>query len=198
MTKNLFLFQKIFDNYIDPLVLFDQKGNIEYGNKHWRDFSGYQPKELVGEPLIALVPPKTKNKINDFLKRKLDVMEKINTFCLTKKNKEIPVILNILPLKNEKNKFVGGLAVFSAEKEKIEKDLKENSIVLEIRIKAKTRALRELNETLEDQVEIRTKELQEQIDELEKWRKLAVGRELKMADLKEEIGKLKLKIRDGS
>jgi len=48
-----------------------------------------------------------------------------------------------------------------------------------------------LQENLEKKVEERTKELQRRVEELEKFHKLTVGRELKMIELKKEIKKLK-------
>jgi len=62
---------------------------------------------------------------------------------------------------------------------------------LEIRIEARTRELQELAQKLEEQIKERTKELQEKLGELEKFNRLAVGREMKMIELKEEITKLK-------
>jgi len=44
---------------------------------------------------------------------------------------------------------------------------------------------------LDQRVKERTRELQEKMEELGKFNKLAVGRELKMIELKEEIQKLK-------
>jgi nitrate/nitrite-specific signal transduction histidine kinase len=66
----------------------------------------------------------------------------------------------------------------------------ESKMVLEIKVKARTRELEELAQTLEDKVKERTKELQKKIDELERFRRLTVGRELKMIELKKEIKKL--------
>jgi len=62
---------------------------------------------------------------------------------------------------------------------------------LEIKVKARTMELEELTQGLEEQVKERTKELQVKVEELEKFNKLVVGRELKMVELKEEIAKLK-------
>ncbi|MBU0476561.1 hypothetical protein KKB68_00935 [Patescibacteria group bacterium] len=68
---------------------------------------------------------------------------------------------------------------------------KEMEMVLKIRSKAKTRALEELAEDLEGQMEKRTEELQTKIKELERFQKMVVGRELKMIELKKEIEELK-------
>jgi len=62
---------------------------------------------------------------------------------------------------------------------------------LEIKVKGRTSELTELAQSLEKKVEERTKELQEKVVELEKFNRLAIGRELKMIELKKEIEKLK-------
>jgi hypothetical protein len=71
------------------------------------------------------------------------------------------------------------------------RELEEARASLEIRIKARTKELEDLAGRQEEIIESRTKEIQERVEELEKFRRLSVGRELKMVTLKEEIGKLK-------
>jgi len=53
-----------------------------------------------------------------------------------------------------------------------------------------TQSLKHYTENLEQQVEERTKDLQEKIDELQQFKKLTVGRELKMVELKNKIKQL--------
>lgn len=72
--------------------------------------------------------------------------------------------------------------------------LEESKAVLEVKVKAKTRALEEEKASLDRKVKERTQELQTKIAELEKFHKLTVGRELKMIELKEEIKKLEKKL----
>ncbi|MFH1462725.1 MAG: HAMP domain-containing protein [bacterium] len=72
--------------------------------------------------------------------------------------------------------------------------LEESKNVLEIKVKARTKELRELAESLEKRVQERTKELQKRIRELEKFHKLTVGRELKMIELKKELKKMTEKL----
>lgn len=71
-------------------------------------------------------------------------------------------------------------------------EMEEAKATLEVRIGARTKELKELSEALEDQVKERTGELKKKIGELERFNRLAVGRELKMMELKEEIKKLKV------
>jgi len=62
---------------------------------------------------------------------------------------------------------------------------------LEIKIEARTKELKKTAENLDLRVKERTKELQDKIRELERFHKLAIGRELKMVELKKELKKLK-------
>jgi methyl-accepting chemotaxis protein len=82
------------------------------------------------------------------------------------------------------NQMVKKLAEYSST-------LEDAKTVLEIKVQARTRELRNLIERQEEIIKERTKELQEKIVELERFNRLAVGRELKMIELKEEIERLK-------
>jgi len=81
---------------------------------------------------------------------------------------------------------------------KTKEQLEEARTTLEVRIKARTRELLEERQSLEEKVKERTKELEKErgelakkIAELEKFHRVAVGRELKMRELKKEIEKMK-------
>ena len=83
------------------------------------------------------------------------------------------------------------------EKEGLEEKVRERTLeledmaqTLEIKIRARTKELEELTGKLENEVAQRTKELQEKVQVLEKFQRLVVGRELKMAELKKKIKKL--------
>ena len=98
-------------------------------------------------------------------------------------------------VKKESEDEIGDLATsFNKMAEDLKKSytaIEESKITLEIKVKDRTRELKELTESLEKQVKARTEELQKKVEELEKFNKLAVGRELKMIELKKEIKKLK-------
>ncbi|MCK4464046.1 MAG: hypothetical protein KAU58_07025 [Candidatus Omnitrophica bacterium] len=70
------------------------------------------------------------------------------------------------------------------------------SIVAMAFVDEKTKALEEAKAELEKKISERTKELRERVEELEKFSKVAVGRELKMVELKEKIKALENKIEE--
>jgi methyl-accepting chemotaxis protein len=71
------------------------------------------------------------------------------------------------------------------------KEIEEAKQLLEIKVKARTKELEELAQSLEEKVKERTKELQSKIDEMERFQKLTIGREITMIEMKKEIKKLK-------
>jgi methyl-accepting chemotaxis protein len=70
----------------------------------------------------------------------------------------------------------------------------ELSQALEIKVKARTAELNEEKAGLETKIADRTREMQEKVQELERFQKFVVGRELKMVELKQEIRKLQQEI----
>jgi len=79
----------------------------------------------------------------------------------------------------------------TAELEKLKSQLEETKVVLEIRVRARTRELEEIANTLDEQVKKRTEEREEKMKDLKRFQSLSVDRELKMIELKTEIKKLK-------
>jgi methyl-accepting chemotaxis protein len=77
------------------------------------------------------------------------------------------------------------------EIKKLVEKLHESKRTLETKIKERTQELQALTHSLEEKVRERTKELQQKLEELERFQRIAIGRELKMKELKEEIARLK-------
>lgn len=73
------------------------------------------------------------------------------------------------------------------ESEFLKVALEDAKTTLEIRVEARTKELERLTGNLEGEVKQRTQELQEKVKELEGFQKFAVGREIKMVELKKEI-----------
>jgi len=85
------------------------------------------------------------------------------------------------------NLFSGMLMKKTAELEDTKEKLEEERGFLEVRVRARTKELEEMAKSLEGRVGERTKEIKEKMAELEKFHELAVGRELKMVELKEQL-----------
>jgi len=92
------------------------------------------------------------------------------------------------------NRITSELIKANFLEKKAREELKDQRIVLEIRVRARTRELEELTKTLEDQVRERTKELQERINELERFHRLTIGREKKMIELKDKLKRLEIEL----
>ncbi|MCK5413623.1 MAG: HAMP domain-containing protein [Candidatus Pacebacteria bacterium] len=71
--------------------------------------------------------------------------------------------------------------------------VKESNSVLEIKVNARTKRLKDLTDELDNKVKEKTDTLKLKVKELEKFNNLAIDRELKMIDLKKEIKELKQK-----
>ncbi len=102
------------------------------------------------------------------------------------------------------NLFTDILKRKSVELERISEALEEQKTTLEIKVRARTEELEDLSENLKDKVKERTMELEERkkelevkMEELEKFNKLATGRELKMIELKERLKALEEKFNKG-
>jgi PAS domain S-box-containing protein len=174
--KDLWQFLPLPICYINPVnIILDV-------NKAFSDFSGYLPPEIVGEDLSKLFA--NEEKVEELKKEILEkerISEKEMVF-VTKEKKEIPVIISIARRIDEKGEFIGYfLSLFDiSERKKIEEKLDQ-------KVAQKTK---ELQEKVEELKKIK-KELEEKVAELEEFRRITVGRELKMIELKKEIEKLK-------
>ncbi len=72
-----------------------------------------------------------------------------------------------------------------------QEEVEKAKAILEAKVNERTRELKDFSDTLDTQIKEKTKNLEEKIEELERFNKLVIGRELKMVELKEELEQLK-------
>lgn len=167
--EDLELYIKTLSDFLPlPACYITPPGIVLDINKAFEEFSGYSLEEILRNRFLILF--KDKKKAERFLKKTLakEKLEKREITFLTKGGKEIPVNLYSQVRKDKKGVVLGFfLAFIDITKEK------------------------SCREELEKKIGQRTKELREKLEELERFHKLAVGRELKMVELKKEMEKLK-------
>jgi len=151
-----------------PIILVNPLNIILSISKSFERLSGYTAYEAVGENLTKIIPDKN---LVENLRKEITKEEEIlnqEALFLVKGGKGITVNLSAKKRRDEKGDFIGYFLTIV--------DISE---------------IKTLQENLEKKVEEKTGELQKRVEELEKFHKLTVGRELKMIELKEEIKKLK-------
>jgi PAS domain S-box-containing protein len=193
------ILENIFKRLNELVIITDKEGIILLTNEITPKKLGYEKKEIIGKKMEEILKG-GKEKWREILNRSKEfgpILEEKAIF-LTKKKEENPFLLNFSQTK-EGLIFVGrDIKEIIEYQEKLEKEAKERTEeleeaknVLEIKVKARTKELSELAQSLEEKVKEKTKELQEKLEELERFQKFAVGRELKMVELKKEVEELK-------
>lgn len=167
--EDLEFFIRDFTSFL-PLAVctVNPLGIIIDTNKAFSDLSGYKPIEIVGEFLINIFLEKEEMEktLKVVMEKEFTMSKELN--LISKQKEKIPVSVAISSRKDKEGNFIGYFIGIT--------DIAE---------------LKKLQEEMEEKVKERTRELREKIEELEKFHKLAVGRELKMMGLKKEIEKLK-------
>ncbi|MFC1629989.1 histidine kinase N-terminal 7TM domain-containing protein [Patescibacteria group bacterium] len=191
----------------DILIITNEKLEIEFVNPFALHILGYRQGEITGKPVSVLFSSKDwKKTIKSTISKIKEGEEVMNVEVdvMDKNKKLIPISLSADRLEAGGKTLIGIVIVAKdiRETKKLVEELEKKSEELALKIKdlevvgtttEKTR-LATLN-ILEDVEEARA-DLQGRVDDLEKFNKLAVGRELKMIDLKEEIKRLKESLKE--
>lgn len=176
LTKNLKEDLRDLERYIEEFSTFlplavctaNPLGIIININQAFQNLTGYDATAIVGELAINLFSNKKEAETLEKTVFKEKTAETKELILLTKEKKEIPVSVSASVREDETGNIIGYFLAIS--------DISE---------------FKKLQEGLEEKVKERTQELQEKIEELERFQRLAVGRELKMVELKAGIEKLK-------
>jgi len=93
------------------------------------------------------------------------------------------------------NLFTGILRSKTMELEETKRKLEDERRGLEKKVDERTKELEELAKSLEGKVKERTQKLEEKMEEANKFNKLAIGREMKMIELKKRVKELEAKLK---
>lgn len=151
-----------------PFCIVNPSDMILNVNKAFCDLTGYDELEIVGEQIHKVFAGSEEA---ESLKKKVlkdGIVRGQEKILATRDGEKINVSVSASLRKDQDNEIIGYFFAFS--------DISE---------------LKKLQRQLEQKVEERTKQLSEKIDELERFNQLAIGRELKMVELKREIETLR-------
>ena len=154
-----------------PFCIVNPTGMILNINHAFSDLTGYDELEIVGEEVNRLF--KHQNEAESLKEKvmKQGLIKGQEMTLITKAKKELLVSVSARIRKDTEDNMIGYFLAFA--------DVTE---------------LKKLQKDLEAKIEERTGQLREKIEELEKFNSLAIGRELKMVELKEELDNLKRKL----
>lgn len=137
-------------------------------NRAFEELTNYKPLEIIGKSvkIIFLEKEKIEAIIDEVTKKK--IIKKKEATLITKDKKIIFVSIAVSVREDKEGNIIGYFLSVT--------DITE---------------IKKSQELLEEKVKERTRELQLKIEELEKFQKITIGRELKMIELKKEIERLK-------
>lgn len=112
LNESLANFKRIIDAAHDAIITFDTEGNITYWNGAADKLFGYHPADILGRSVSCLLPEEDRSKAAAILESlRSDAIVDLVIKQLTKDGRIIDVIVNIFPLIDEQNNFIGGCKI---------------------------------------------------------------------------------------
>jgi PAS domain S-box-containing protein len=161
----------IIASQLDLIFVIDNKGMITRVNNIVSHTLGYSREELIGKSITDFFP---KGRKEEQFQRGLcpgiggNCIQDEELFLVAKDGREIPFLFNGFPLRDGKGAVIGAVAV--------------------------GRNMRKIKDYIA-QLEATRDQLQGKIEELERFHRLAVDRELRMVQLKKELEELRKKLK---
>jgi len=163
----------ILESMLDGVGVIDIQGRFIQANTALAEIHGYSsPAELIGKTFFDAVAkeelPKVTERFKESMRKKEKIIKNFEVIILRKDGSKLPSMINITNLWDKDGNLIGSIAVI--------RDITERKRAEEEKLKAAADRQR--------------------IEELEKFAKIAVGRELRMVELKERIKELESKLKE--
>jgi len=178
-------FRMLFENLPEGLFLVDEGQCLVEVNPALLRLTGYSREEMLGKVCHSFVCPRKQGNCPIF-DHGGEVVN-VETVLLTKNRGEVSILKTCTRYSVGEKTFVLESIRDISDMKKAEKELKVRSGAL---AEANVRAAELVEELKTSQVE-----LQKKISELERFKRITIGRELKMVELKKRVEELERKIK---
>ena len=176
-TEQLRRKKELSENIIETakslVVVLDRNAAVVTFNRFAEELTGYSRKEVLGKNWLEMfIPQRDRERIRQVFQNCLDgdLPENVENTIICKRGEERTILWNNSVLRDGRGNITGTLSLGSdiTERKRAEKEIRQ---------------AREKAETI-------SRELAEKVNELERFNRLAVGREMKMIELKRQVNNL--------
>lgn len=112
-----------------PVVAIDEHGEIRYANDDLERMLGYDPSEIVGDPLTRAIPERLHSAFEDSFERYVETNERrldwegVETIARHRDGREVPVTLSLRRATCDGEAFFTGIIRDASERKAVESEL---------------------------------------------------------------------------
>ena len=176
LPKETELMEQVLDNAQVAIVITDNDHKVEYVNPEFTRIFGYPREAAIEKYTYDLVVPEDRRVELEQLTEQLDRLERseYETIRCSKDGRRIDVLCRLSPI-IQGGKRVGGFAFYSdiSERKRSQEEMQKAHDELEMRVKSRTRELREANKKLKSEIRER-KRIEEELRESEEGYRTAI------------------------
>ena len=129
--RDLEQYKTVAETASDVIVTIDDRSRIQSVNPAVEDIFGYQPDELVGEPLTTLMPESLRAQHRDALQEYLQTGERtldweyLELPGMHKAGHEVPLAVSFSEFERDGDQFFTGIIRDNTERKQLENDLRQ-------------------------------------------------------------------------
>jgi PAS domain S-box-containing protein len=195
----------VFDQAFQFIGLMTVEGILVEANKAALDFAGMEVSKVLNKPFWETPwwehSDEMQQKLRDSIKRvAAGEFVRFEATHIDKDGSLHYIDFSLKPVKDESGKVIFMIPEGRdiTERKKLERELKESYAELGLRVKVRTAELSKANEDLHKEISQRRQveeELNERMQDLERFSKFAVDRELKIEELENKIKELEERLK---